>query len=78
MSRVQELPDDFDESQNNLNEKAIQDGVDMEDLFDRALEQGGLTSKTFEEVLSDISKTPLFMTNLDDAERTQYLLTSNQ
>jgi len=39
----------------------------MDDIYDRAVAQGGFNDKTFEEALSDLSKTPLFMTNLEDA-----------
>lgn len=44
-----------------------EEDADMEDLYDRAAARGGLTDKTFEEALSDLSSTPLFMTSLKDA-----------
>lgn len=70
MVRLEELPDDFDEStkldQTPAPGTAEEDGS-LDDLFDRAAARGGLTNKTFEEALSDMSKTPLFMSSLEDA-----------
>lgn len=70
MVRLEELKDGFEEGM-NLNAEAPPNEGDeaafLDDLYDRAAARGGLTDKTFEEALSDLSKTPLFMTSLDDA-----------
>lgn len=69
MVRLEELPDDSEESENPKTEALPNEDEDaaLDDLYDRAAARGGLTNKTFEEALSDLSKTPLFMTSLDDA-----------
>jgi len=70
MVRIEELPDDFGDGI-NLNTQALPgagaEETSMDDLYDRAAARGGFTDKTFEEALSDLSKTPLFMTDLSDA-----------
>jgi len=70
MVRIEELPDDFKDGM-NLNSQALSgaeaEEASMDDLYDRAAARGGFTDKTFEEALSDLSKTPLFMTDLSDA-----------
>lgn len=67
MSRIEELPDDFDESI-NLNEAPRAPSI--EELYSQHIagaDQNQISSKSFEEVVQDMSKTPLFMTSLDDA-----------
>lgn len=70
MVRLEELPSD---TQGGGSRKADgaplvpDEDAEMEDLYDRAAARGGLTDKTFEEALSDLSSAPLFMTSLDDA-----------
>jgi hypothetical protein len=69
MSRIEELPDDFDETV-NLNDAP--EAPSIEELYNQHLAatspaQNSMSSKSFEEVVQDISKTPLFMTSLDDA-----------
>jgi hypothetical protein len=74
MARVEELPDDFDETL-HLNEApqltADDDAIFEEMYYNRLAEKGAdkpeTNPKSFEEVLQDLSKTPLFMNNLDDA-----------
>lgn len=81
MGKIEELPDDFDE-RINLNEQPLpstahapqpqsatshNEDASMDDLYEQAVARGGLTDKTFEEALSDLSKTPLFMTSLEGA-----------
>lgn len=69
MVRLEEVPSD---ALDGLSLKADdvhvdpEEDADMEDLYDRAAARGGLTDKTFEEALSDLSSTPLFMTSLKD------------
>lgn len=65
MVRLEELPDDFDERKLSNIPSAAQEDAEMDDLYDRAAARGGFTDKTFEEALADLSKTPLFMTNLE-------------
>ncbi|KAK5231642.1 HSP70/90 co-chaperone [Exophiala xenobiotica] len=67
MSRIEELPDDFDGSL-NLNEAPSAPSI--EDLYEKHLSGPGenlLSSKSFEEIVQDMSKTPLFMNSLDEA-----------
>ncbi|KIW19466.1 hypothetical protein PV08_00038 [Exophiala spinifera] len=67
MSRIEELPDDFDESL-SLNEAPAAPSI--EELYEQHLSGPGqkhVSSKSFEEIVQDMSKTPLFMNSLDDA-----------
>jgi hypothetical protein len=67
MSRIEELPDDFDGSL-NLNEAPSAPSI--EELYEKHLSGPGenlLSSKSFEEIVQDMSKTPLFMNSLDEA-----------
>lgn len=70
MVRLEELPSEV-QDETSLKTADIpldpEEDADMEDLYDRAAARGGLTDKTFEEALSDLSSTPLFMTSLKDA-----------
>jgi len=68
MSRIEELPDDFDANV-NINdapapavETASDDGYNTHLQAPRAI-----SSKSFEEIVHDMSRTPLFMNNLEDA-----------
>ena len=67
MSRIEELPDDFDESI-NLNEAPNVPSI--EDLYQEHLKKprkDPITDRSFEELVQDMSKTPLFMNSLEDA-----------
>lgn len=69
MSRIEELPDDFEEGV-NLNDAPKMPSVD--ELYKRHLSSAGprqnpITPKSFEEIVQDMSKTPLFMNSLDEA-----------
>ena len=67
MSRIEQLPDDFDESV-SLNERAKAPSI--EELYDQhisAPEQKHLSDKSFEEIVQEMSKTPLFMNSLEEA-----------
>ncbi|KAJ9601915.1 HSP70/90 co-chaperone [Cladophialophora chaetospira] len=69
MSRIQELPDDFDES---VNLKDASQETSIEELYNQHIsaagpEQNQASSKSFEEIVQDMSKTPLFMNTLDEA-----------
>ena len=72
MVHLEELPNDTETSTKPkpttaaTTETVDEDGS-LDDLYDRAAARGGLTDKTFEEALSDMSKTPLFMSSLEDA-----------
>jgi Zn-dependent oligopeptidase len=73
MSRIEELPDDFDESL-NLNEapklSADDEAVFEEMYYNRFAKKGAdkpeTNPKSFEEIMQELSQTPLFMNNLDD------------
>ena len=70
MSRVKELPDDFDESL-DLN-KGPDPEASIEDLYYEQFEKDGVKkpkdpAKSFEETMAEFSRTPLFMDNLDAA-----------
>lgn len=70
MVRLEELPSDSqaETSIGASDEPATPGGdPDLDDLYEQAAARGGFTDKTFEEALSDLSKTPLFMTSLNDA-----------
>jgi hypothetical protein len=74
MARIEELPDDFDESL-NLNETPkfqAEDDAVFEEMYNNRFAKKGADKpetnpKTFEEVMQEFSKTPLFMNNLNDA-----------
>jgi hypothetical protein len=68
MSRITELPDDFDSSL-DLNKGP---GASIEELYYQQFEKDGVKkpkdpAKSFEETMAEFSKTPLFMNNLDAA-----------
>lgn len=70
MVRLEEIPDNAQDSTGLVNStglSAAEEDAALDDLYDRAAARGGFTDKTFEEALSDLSKTPLFMTSLEDA-----------
>lgn len=71
MVRLEELTDDTGPSRVQSVPSAEEEDAEMDDLYDRAAARGGFTDKTFEEALSDLSKTPLFMTSLEDAGSTR-------
>ena len=69
MSRIEELPDDFDENV-NLSDRSAAPSI--EELYDQHISATGpektqISSKSFEEIVQDMSKTPLFMNSLDEA-----------
>ena len=72
MSRVEELPDDFEEA---MDISKIQEGPSMEEWeasYARRFAKPGAdkapaNQKSFEEAMSEISRTPLFMNSLEDA-----------
>jgi hypothetical protein len=74
MSRIEELPDDFDESLNlNASNPASPTPVkppsnDVPHNDPPAAVVDTPETKTAAEILDMMRKTPLFMTNLDDAE----------
>ena len=70
MSRIIELPDNFDESL-DLNKSPGQE-ASIEDLYYQQFEKDGVrkskdSTKSFEETMAEFTKTPLFMNNLDTA-----------
>ena len=74
MTRVEELPDDFDETlnPNEAPELTTEDDAVFEEMFYNRFAKKGADKpetnpKSFDEVMQDLSKTPLFMNNLDDA-----------
>ena len=69
MSRIEELPDDFNET---VNLRDVSKGPSIEELYNQHISEPGVeqtqaASKSFEEIVQDMSKTPLFMNSLDDA-----------
>ncbi|EXJ80623.1 hypothetical protein A1O3_06907 [Capronia epimyces CBS 606.96] len=67
MSRIEELPDDFDE-RINLNEPPS--APSLEELYSEHVNapvQNHISDKSFEEIVQEMSKTPLFMNSLDEA-----------
>jgi hypothetical protein len=78
-SRIEELPDDFDGSLSLS--KAVQgpeappsiNNVSLEDLYEKRLDgQNPISDKSFEEVMFDMSKTPLFMNEQDLANQSEF------
>ena len=74
MSRIEELPDDFDESlnSNDASEWTAEDEATYKEMYRNPNEKKGTgpqppSTKSFEEVMSEISQTPLFMNNLTGA-----------
>ncbi|RMZ80070.1 hypothetical protein DV737_g3150, partial [Chaetothyriales sp. CBS 132003] len=68
MSRVEELPDDFDESSVKINEAPppTQGPKSLRELYDSRLDTpNALSDKSFEEIMFDMSKMPLFMDSKD-------------
>ncbi|OAL34989.1 hypothetical protein AYO20_05704 [Fonsecaea nubica] len=70
MSRIEELPDDFDEHVSLNDAPKILPSI--EELYDQHISASGpsqnqMSSKSFEEIVQDMSKTPLFMNSLDEA-----------
>ena len=70
MSRITELPDDFDSSLDL--DKGPDLEASLEDLYYQQFEKDGVKktkdpTKSFEETMAEFSKTPLFMKNLDAA-----------
>ena len=66
MSRIEELPGDFDESL-NINEAPPTNGTtSLRDLYEKRLDTPtAFSDKSFEEVMYDMSKSPLFMNDKD-------------
>jgi hypothetical protein len=69
MSRIEELPDDFDES---IDLNNAPKAPSIEELYNQHISGTGpeptqISSKSFEEIVQDMSKTPLFMNSLDEA-----------
>jgi hypothetical protein len=80
MSRITDLPDDFDESLDL--DKVPDPEASIEDLYYEQFQKDGVkrpndSTKSFEEIMSDFSKTPLFMNNLDVAGEAGMRLLSN-
>lgn len=77
--RVEELPDDFDDSidldklpAHGPEAPASIPNVSLEDLYEKRLDgQNALSNKSFEEVMFDMSKTPLFMNEKDLANQSK-------
>lgn len=70
MVRLEELPEDGEKGTSfsaPTQTGATTEDAFVDDIYDRAVAQGGFTDKSFEEALSDLSKAPLFMTSLEDA-----------
>ncbi|KAK5064902.1 hypothetical protein LTR84_000736 [Exophiala bonariae] len=67
MSRIEELPDDFDE-RINLNEAPSAPSI--EDLYQQHIKtprKDPISDQSFEQIVQDMSKTPLFMNSLEEA-----------
>ncbi|KEF60322.1 uncharacterized protein A1O9_01882 [Exophiala aquamarina CBS 119918] len=69
MSRIEELPDNFDESL-NLNEAPSAPPPSIEELYQehiRTPRKDPISDQSFEQIVQDMSKTPLFMNSLAEA-----------
>jgi hypothetical protein len=68
MGRIEELPDDFDQHLNINDAPPKAETTSLEEMYERRLNTSeGLSSKSFEEIMYDMSKTPLFMDSADVA-----------
>jgi hypothetical protein len=68
MGKVEELPDDFDENLNINDAPSSAGTTSLEEMYERRLNTSeGISSKSFEEIMYDMSKTPLFMDSADVA-----------
>ena len=68
MGKVEELPDDFEGSLNINDGPASKTTPSLADLYEKRLDKPeAFSPKSFEEVMYDMSKTPLFMNNADVA-----------
>ena len=68
MGKVEELPDDFDESLNLNDVPPKPTTTSLADMYEKRLDNPeAFSSKSFEEVLYDMSKTPIFMDSADVA-----------
>lgn len=81
-SRVEELPDDFDESL-DLNKNDPQgparptkiNNVSLDAMFEKRLDApNALSDKSFEDIMYDMSKTPIFMNAEDVANQSKSTL----
>ncbi|ETN41104.1 uncharacterized protein HMPREF1541_03039 [Cyphellophora europaea CBS 101466] len=79
-SRVEELPDDFDESlvlnegpTQGLAAPAKSKNVSLAEMYEKRLDMpsAAITDKSFEEIMFDMSKTPIFMDAQDVANQTE-------
>lgn len=74
MVKLEEINDDGSDATKNApistqaDLSAAAEDASMDDLYDRAVAKGGFTNKSFEEALSDLSATPLFMKDLNDVK----------
>lgn len=69
MSRIEELPDDFDETL-NLNAGPSAPAPTLDELYQQHLatpRTDPISDRSFEEIVQDMSKTPFFMNSLADA-----------
>ena len=68
MGKVEELPDDFDERLNINDAPPETARASLADMYEKRLDNPeAFSSKSFEEVMYDMSKTPLFMDSADVA-----------
>jgi hypothetical protein len=74
MARVEELPDDFDESMNlnktphfDADDDAVFEKMYRNRLAEKGADKPETNPKNFEEVMQELSKTPLFMNDLSEA-----------
>lgn len=68
MGKIEELPDDFDESLNIDDGRSKQNPGSLREMYEKRLDNAeAFSSKSFEEILYDMSKTPIFMDSTDVA-----------
>ena len=66
MSHIEELPDEFDESLDIGKAPTTKGAASLRDLYEQRLDTpNSFSDKSFEEVMYDMSKTPLFMNDKD-------------
>jgi hypothetical protein len=75
MGKIEELPADFDESLGLEDAPRQAQTTSLADLYEKRLDgPEAFSSKTFEEIMYGMSKTPLFMDSTDvaNASRTNF------
>jgi hypothetical protein len=68
MGKVEELPDEFEESLNVNDGPSTATTASLAEMYEKRLDTpDAFSSKSFEEIMYEMSKTPIFMNSADVA-----------